>query len=78
MQNEANNSKQNESNKIKIIIADDHSLMRHAIKMWLDKEADFSVIAEAIDGEQAVELTRNLNPDIVIMDIGMPKLNNSA
>jgi two-component system, NarL family, response regulator LiaR len=61
--------------QIKIIIADDHLLMRDALKIWLKKQADFDIIAEAGDGAKAVELTRRLNPDVVIMDISMPELN---
>ncbi len=61
--------------RIRIVIADDHPLMRQALKMWLKKQPDFEVIAEAGDGEEAVKLVRELSPDIVIMDISMPKLN---
>lgn len=61
--------------RTRIIIADDHPLMRQALMMWLGKEPDFEIIAEASDGEEAVNLTKSLNPNIVIMDIGMPKLN---
>ena len=61
--------------KIKILIADDHPLMRHALKDILEKQEDFHVVAEADDGEEAVRLTCEMVPDVIIMDILMPKLN---
>jgi len=63
------------SDKTTILIADDHPLLRQSIKVILDKQPDFQVVAEAGDGEEAVKLADELNPDVVIMDIGMPKLN---
>jgi NarL family two-component system response regulator LiaR len=63
------------SSKIRIIIADDHSLMRQAIRMWLEKQSDFEIVAEASDGESAIKCTKELDPHIIIMDISMPKLN---
>ena len=64
-----------ESNKTTIILADDHPVVRKALRNDLEKEADFVVLAEAGDGEEAVRLASQLTPDVVIMDIGMPKLN---
>ncbi|HJX03141.1 MAG TPA: response regulator transcription factor [Dehalococcoidia bacterium] len=61
--------------KISIILVDDHPLLRKALKDVLDEEPDLNVIAEAADGEEAVKLSLELAPDIVIMDISMPKLN---
>jgi two-component system response regulator DegU len=69
---ESNNK---ESNKTSIILADDHPVVRKALRNDLEKEADFVVLAEAGDGEEAVRLASQLTPDVVIMDIGMPKLN---
>jgi two-component system response regulator DegU len=63
------------SKKISIILVDDHPLLRKALKDVLDEEPDLNVIAEAADGEEAVRLALELAPDIVIMDISMPKLN---
>jgi two-component system, NarL family, response regulator LiaR len=60
---------------IRVILADDHPLIRQALKNVLEKQADIKVIAEAGDGEEAVNLTQQLTPDVVIMDISMPKLN---
>lgn len=61
--------------KIKIILADDHPLMRDSIKMHLENDPDIEVIGEANDGEEAVKLALALEPDVIIMDISMPKLN---
>ena len=68
-------SNQEEVNKTKIILADDHPLLRQALRNVLEKQRDFEVIAEASDGEEAVKLATKLFPDVVIMDISMPKLN---
>ncbi|WP_218353731.1 UvrY/SirA/GacA family response regulator transcription factor [Alteromonas lipotrueiana] len=57
---------------IKIILADDHELVRTGIRRILDDEKDFSVIAEAKTGEDAVVLCRRNAPDVVLMDVNMP------
>ena len=62
-------------NKIKIIVADDHPLLRQALRNVLEEQPDFEIIAEASDGEEVVKLANELNPDIIIMDISMPNLN---
>lgn len=61
--------------KLRILIADDHPLLREALRQALDSEKDAEVIAEAGDGEEAVKLASELKPDVVVMDIVMPKLN---
>ena len=66
------------SNKVKkttILLADDHPLFRQSIRSVLEREPDFQVVAEAGDGEEAVILATQLKPDIVFMDITMPKLD---
>jgi NarL family two-component system response regulator LiaR len=63
------------SKKIRIILADDHPLLRQSLRDVLGKQPDLEVIAEASDGEEAVKLATKLIPDVVIMDISMPKLN---
>jgi NarL family two-component system response regulator LiaR len=68
-------SKQNKDKKIRILIADDHPLLRQALWDALEKQPDFEVIAGASDGEEAVKLATQLLPDVVIMDISMPNLN---
>jgi DNA-binding NarL/FixJ family response regulator len=69
------NTDNNKPQKITIILADDHPLMREALSITLKKQADFEVIAEASNGEEAIRLTTLLNPDVLILDISMPKLN---
>ena len=60
---------------IKIIIADDHALLREGLAKILSLESSFLIVGEASCGEEAVALTRTLNPDVVLMDINMPGLN---
>jgi len=61
--------------KLKILIVDDHPMLREALHRALDGEEDMEIVAEAGDGEEAVKLTSELKPDLVIMDIVMPKLS---
>lgn len=61
--------------KISVILVDDHPLLRQALRDALEKEADINVVAEAGDGEEAVRLVTEMNPDIVVMDINMPRLD---
>ena len=58
---------------VSILIADDHELVRTGLKALVEKERDFSVLGEASDGIEAVKRVRELKPDVVIMDISMPK-----
>ena len=60
---------------IKILIADDHALLRQGIKRVLNFEEDFEVIGEAADGQEALARTLVLQPDIVLLDLNMPMLN---
>ncbi len=60
---------------IKVIIADDHNLVRQGIRALLEKAADINIIGEAADGHQAVELCAKLVPDVLVIDIVMPRLN---
>ncbi len=62
-------------NKIRVILADDHSLVREGTKGLLEAEPDIEVVGEASDGEEAVELVANLRPQVVLMDIAMPRVN---
>jgi DNA-binding NarL/FixJ family response regulator len=62
------------NNKIRVLIADDHTLVREGIRSLLQNCLDIEVIGEAVDGRQAVEKTRALQPDVVLMDIAMPGL----
>jgi DNA-binding NarL/FixJ family response regulator len=63
---------------ITVLIADDQPLMRTALRMSLMAEPDFDVVGEAADGLQAIELAARLRPDVVVMDIRMPKLDGVA
>jgi NarL family two-component system response regulator LiaR len=67
--------KHNCNQKIRIMLADDHPLLRQALRDVLEKQPDFEVIAEASDGNEAVKLATELLPDVAIMDISMPNLN---
>ena len=60
---------------IKIILADDHIVLREGLKSLLNQQEDFEVIGEADNGQDVVRLTKKLEPDIVILDISMPNMN---
>jgi len=60
---------------LKVLIADDHEIVRQGLRSMLEAQRDCQVVGEAGDGRQAVTLTKELNPDVVILDIGMPTLN---
>ena len=59
-------------NKIRILLADDHPVVRAGLRVFLESEEDMQVIGEAATGWEAVTLTKELSPDIVVMDISMP------
>ena len=60
---------------IRILLADDHRIMREGLRSVLEKEPDMEVIAEAKDGRMTVKLAEKLSPDVILMDITMPGLN---
>ncbi|HKL32533.1 MAG TPA: response regulator transcription factor [Tangfeifania sp.] len=60
---------------IKVLIADDHQLFREGLVNLISSAPDIEVIAEAKDGKEATEKTKQLNPDVVLIDIGMPEMN---
>ena len=60
---------------IRILIADDHGIVRTGLKLLFERSEDIQVVGEAADGREAVRRAKELQPDIVIMDIGMPLLN---
>ncbi len=60
--------------KIKIILADDHSVLRAGLKLLLNNEPDFIVIGEASDGEGALNLLRSMAADVLIIDLSMPNM----
>lgn len=62
-------------NIITVMIADDHALMRQGLKQILELEQDIAVIAEAADGEETVEKCQEIKPDVILLDINMPKMS---
>ncbi len=63
---------------IRILLADDHTVMRNGLRLLLERQHDLEVIGEAADGREAVELATSGKPDVVVMDIAMPHLNASG
>jgi two-component system response regulator DegU len=61
--------------KTRILVADDHAIVREGYCKVLEQESDFEVVAEAADGDEAIRLTIELKPDIVLLDIRMPNVN---
>jgi DNA-binding NarL/FixJ family response regulator len=61
--------------KIRILLADDHQILRQGLRRLLSSERDFEVVAEASDGRSAVDLAEKLFPNVVVMDVAMPGLN---
>lgn len=61
--------------KIRILLADDHSVVRQGFSAILRAQADMDVIAEATNGREAIEKARELQPDVIVMDVAMPELN---
>ena len=61
--------------KIRILLADDHTVIRLGLKLLLERQADFVVVGEAEDGRKAIQLAESLQPDVIVMDVAMPNLN---
>lgn len=62
-------------NKIRVVIADDHAMVREGLKQILELEQDIVVVAQASNGEEAVKLAKECHPDVILMDINMPGMN---
>jgi two-component system response regulator NreC len=62
-------------NRTRIVLADDHTLMRAGLRVLLEREPDLAVVGEAEDGRQAIALVESVRPEILVMDIAMPNLN---
>ena len=61
--------------EITLVLADDHAVVRSGLRMLLDAQSDMRIVGEANNGREAVELTRSLKPDVILMDIMMPEMN---
>ena len=61
--------------RIRILLADDHAVVRQGFKMILGAQPDMEIVGEAGNGREAVELAEQLQPDVVVMDVAMPELN---
>ena len=61
--------------KTRVLLADDHRLMRGGLRLVIEQHPEFTVVGEADDGRQAVALAQSLQPHVIVMDIGMPSLN---
>lgn len=64
--------------RVRIIIADDHAIVREGLQMLLQAEPEFQVIGEAVDGAEAVQLVKTLEPDVLLLDVAMPRLGGLA
>jgi two-component system, NarL family, response regulator NreC len=60
---------------IRIVLADDHVVMRNGLKLLLERQPNFAVAGEAVNGREAVEICEKLKPDVLVLDIAMPNLN---
>src|SRR5690606_11277870 len=60
---------------IRILLVDDHALVRQGMRGLLEVQPEFLVVGEAQNGLEAIEITRTLHPDIIVMDVNMPKMN---
>ena len=63
------------TDKIRIVLADDHALVRQGFRRILEDESDLAVVGEAGSGLEAIELVKTLQPDVVVMDMAMPEMN---
>jgi two-component system response regulator NreC len=61
--------------KLRILLADDHTVMRTGLRVLLERQANLEVVGEAENGRDTIQLVASLRPDVVVMDVGMPVLN---
>jgi len=62
---------------VRVLIADDHALIRSGLRALLEREGEFQVVAEASDGYEAIELAIRHKPDVILLDVGMPRLSGT-
>ena len=60
---------------VRILITDDHAVVREGLRMILEAMGDMTVVGEALDGRDAIEKAETLKPDVIVMDIAMPEMN---
>src|SRR5210317_844879 len=60
---------------VRILLADDHTIVRQGLARLLEEQQNFKVVGEAVNGQDAVEKSEKMKPDIIIMDIAMPRMN---
>ena len=65
------------SNPIRVMVVDDHSMVRRGLVAYLEEEPDLELVGEAADGEEAVQLCEQLRPDVILMDLVMPELGGA-
>jgi len=61
--------------KLRVLLADDHKIVRDGLRLLIDGQHDMHVVGEAADGREALRLARDLNPDVVVMDLSMPRMS---
>jgi len=66
------------TNKIRVMLADDHPVVRNGLAAMVDQQADMEVVAEASDGDEAIALYERLQPDVMVLDLRMPKRDGAA
>lgn len=63
------------TNPLRVLLADDHAMMRHGLRALIDSQPDMHVVAEANDGSSAIQQAQDVGPDVIVMDISMPEMN---